>query len=157
MTDTSHTAPGSLERAICIAAQAHQGQVDKAGEPYILHPLRVMLACSTPEARIVAVLHDVVEDSDWTLEGLGAAGFGPRIRAGIEAVTRRPDEEPREGETEPEAYLRFCRRAAAHPLGREVKRADLLDNLDSSRLGPEPTERDRARMEKYRRALEVVG
>ncbi len=63
-----------LERAIEIAAAAHRGQADKAGQPYILHPLRVMLACQGEATRIVAVLHDVIEDNDWTPEALSAEG-----------------------------------------------------------------------------------
>lgn len=69
----------SLERAIAIAARAHEGQVDKAGMPYILHPLRVMLAVRTPEERIVAVLHDVLEDTAVSIEDLRAEGFPTRF------------------------------------------------------------------------------
>ena len=135
----------TLERAIAIAAEAHAGQVDKASAPYILHPLRVMLTCESDAERIVAVLHDVVEDSGWTLEGLAAEGFSREIIAGIDAVTRR------EGET----YMEFVERAAAHPLGAQIKRADLLDNLDLSRI-PAPSARDHGRLERYRRALALL-
>jgi (p)ppGpp synthase/HD superfamily hydrolase len=69
---------GTLERAIAIAAEAHAEQVDKAGAPYILHPLRMMLAVTTPVARMAAVLHDVVEDTSVTLEQLRAEGFRKR-------------------------------------------------------------------------------
>ena len=69
----------TLERAIAIATKAHAGQIDKAGEPYILHALRVMLAVETPEERTAAVLHDVVEDTDWTIEGLREEGFSDRV------------------------------------------------------------------------------
>ena len=65
----------TLERAIAIAAMAHEGQVDKAGMPYVLHPLRMMLSVDTPEARMAAVLHDVVEDTAVTLDQLRAEGF----------------------------------------------------------------------------------
>jgi (p)ppGpp synthase/HD superfamily hydrolase len=140
-----------LERAIRIAAEGHAGQRDKAGAPYILHPIRVMMACSSEVARIVAMLHDVVEDTDWTLERLADEGFAPEVLEGIAAVTKRPDEKGTD-----EGYLAFCRRAAAHPIGREVKRADLLDNMDLSRLGPELGESDLARLRRYRSALEIV-
>ena len=144
--------PGSLERAIEIALIAHAGQTDKAGAPYILHPLRVMLAQKTEAARIAAVLHDVVEDGDgWTLERLRAEGFSPEVLEAVAAVTKRPEEEGKDLET----YLAFVRRAAAHPVGRLVKRADLLDNCDLSRIA-QPTEKDYKRLEKYRRALEEL-
>jgi len=134
-----------LEHAIALAARAHAGQVDKAGQPYILHPLRVMLRLEGADERVVAVLHDVVEDTLWTFEALEAEGFSSAVLAGLEAVTRRG------GET----YDDFVRRAAAHPVGRRVKRADLEDNLDATRIAA-PTERDRARFEKYRAALVLL-
>ena len=69
----------TLERAIALAAQAHEGQVDKAGAPYILHPLRMMLSVDTPEARVAAVLHDVVEDTPVSLEELRVEGFSEAV------------------------------------------------------------------------------
>lgn len=135
----------TLERAIAIAAKAHAGQVDKAGAPYILHPLRVMLRCSTPEARIVAVLHDLVEDTDTTIEDLRAEGFSEAVLAGLAAVTKRTGE----------SYMDFVSRAALDPIGRLVKVADLLDNSDMSRISS-PTAKDLERVEKYRLALAVL-
>jgi (p)ppGpp synthase/HD superfamily hydrolase len=135
----------SLESAIAIAAQAHTGQVDKAGAPYILHPIRVMLRVETLAERIVAVLHDVVEDTDWSLERLREAGFPEPVLSGLDAVTRREGED----------YDDFVRRAAQDPIGRVVKRADLEDNLDLGRI-PVPSDKDRARVEKYRRALRIL-
>jgi (p)ppGpp synthase/HD superfamily hydrolase len=136
----------TLERAIEIAAQVHTGQVDKAGQPYILHPLRLMLAVSSPEARMAAVLHDVVEDSEGavTLETLRAEGFSGDVVAAVEALTKRAEEE--------DDYEAFIRRLAPNPLAREVKLADLRDNSDLSRIAA-PTERDRERIKKYRRAI----
>lgn len=136
----------TLEHAIVIAAQAHAGQKDKAGMPYILHPLRVMLAQRDDSARIAAVLHDVVEDTGWTLERLAAEGFDETIVAAVDAVTRRPDE----------PYEDFVRRAIRNPIGRAVKKADLQDNLDSSRIA-HPSKKDDERMEKYRRALRLIN
>lgn len=136
----------TLERAIAIAAEAHAGQLDKAGAPYVLHPLRVMLRVSTPEARIVAVLHDVVEDSEWTFDGLRAEGFTEEILAALDSVTKR----------EGESYDEFVRRAAANPIGRQVKLADLADNMDLSRIA-EPSGRDHERIEKYRRAVVLLN
>jgi len=118
----------TLERAIAIAAEAHAGQVDRAGEPYILHPLRVMmrLDVKTDEARIVAVLHDVVEDCpEWSLSRLqDIEGFSPAIVSAIDGVTRRKDE----------TYSDFIARARLGNISREVKRCDLLDNMATERL-----------------------
>lgn len=135
----------TLERAILLATTAHAGAVDKAGQPYILHPLRVMLAVSSEEERIAAVLHDVVEDTEWTLEDLRREGFSPIVVAAVDALSRRPGEE----------YLDFVRRAAQNPVARVVKRADVVDNMDLGRL-PSPTARDRARLERYAAALAVL-
>jgi len=137
----------TLERAVAIAAEAHAGQVDKAGTPYLLHPLRVMLACRAPEERIVAVLHDVVEDTPWTFERLRAEGFSETVLEGLESVTKRPEEES--------DYMAFVRRASRHPIGRRVKMADLHDNSDVSRIA-NPTPKDFARLERYQHAIEYL-
>jgi (p)ppGpp synthase/HD superfamily hydrolase len=136
----------TLERAIAFAATAHEGQVDKAGEPYILHALRVMLRVTTLEERIVAVLHDVLEDCGCTLEALRQAGFPDAIIQGVDAVTRR----------RAETYEDFINRAGSNSIGRRVKLADLEDNCDLSRLkslGP----RDLARTAKYHKAIETLA
>jgi (p)ppGpp synthase/HD superfamily hydrolase len=133
---------GTLERAIAIAAMAHEGQVDKTGAPYVLHPLRMMLTVRTPEARMAAVLHDVVEDTPVTLEELKGEGFPEAVLEAVAALTKREGED----------YEAFIRRVAPNPIAREVKLADLRDNSDLSRIA-NPTEKDRARIEKYRRAI----
>ncbi len=92
-------------RAARIAAQAHETQTDKAGEAYILHPMRMTLRCRTDAERIVALLHDVVEDSPVTLERLAGDGFPPEIVAGIDGMTHR----------EWESYDAFVDRAARNP------------------------------------------
>ena len=130
----------TLERAIAIAAQAHAGQTDKAGEPYILHPLRLMLAMETGLERIVAVLHDVVEDSGITLEKLRAEGFAEEAVAAIDALTKR------DGESKMDAAAR----AKGNALALRVKLADNADNQDMI-LTSDPTEADVARIEEYRR------
>ena len=135
----------TLERAIALAATAHEGQRDKAGAPYILHALRVMLRLETNEERIAGVLHDVVEDCGWTIGQLRAQGFPEAALSAIDSVTRR----------DTETYEEFVFRAKADPIGRRVKLADLADNSDLSRLA-EVTDRDRARLEKYLRAIETL-
>lgn len=147
---TAGDSPGSvpfmnLEHAIALAAKAHAGQVDKAGAPYILHPLRMMLRLETLDERMVAVLHDVVEDCGITLEQLRAEGFSDDVVAGVEALTRLEDE----------TYEAFIERAGRSPLGRRVKLADLEDNSDLSRI-TSPTARDFERLEKYRRAIAAL-
>src|SRR5947208_2434495 len=134
----------TLEDAIALAALAHHGQVDKAGAPYILHPLRLMLRMRTNDERMVAVLHDAVEDTPYTLDGLRRLGFPEEVVEAIDALTRRVDE----GET----YEAFVARAGGNPLARRIKIADLEDNLDLSRIA-EPTEKDHQRLERYERAL----
>lgn len=135
----------TLEKAIEIAAKAHAGQTDKAGAPYILHPLKVMLGVSTLEERMAAVLHDVVEDTDVTLETLRSEGFPESVLRAIQAVTKIPGED----------YEAFVRRAAADPIGRKVKLADLAENSDLTRIA-NPTEKDHERVAKYRRAIEQI-
>ncbi|WDR37662.1 HD domain-containing protein [Pseudomonas serboccidentalis] len=132
----------TLERAIALAATAHAGQVDKGGAPYILHPLKVMLRMTTMEERIVAVLHDVVEDCGISLDDLRKEGFSEEVLTALESVTKVPGE----------SYEDFVERAAQNPIGRVVKLADLEENSDLSRIAS-PSWEDLERVEKYRRAI----
>ena len=137
----------TLERAIAIAAEAHAGQVDKAGAPYVLHPLRMMLRMLLVDERIVAVLHDVCEDcTEWSFDRLRSEGFPERIIEALESVTKRGGEN----------YEDFVRRAAANPIGRRVKLDDMTDNSDLSRIAV-PSERDFERVEKYRRGVDFIN
>jgi hypothetical protein len=122
--DAERDARVLLPRAIEIATEQHAGQVDKAGRPYIEHPLRVMRRMRTTVERIVAVLHDVIEDGTVTLGDLDKEGFSHEVRAALDSVTRRPSEE----------YAAFVLRAAANPVGRWVKYEDLRDNADLARI-----------------------
>lgn len=131
----------TVEDAISIAAQAHKGQKDKAGAPYLLHPLRMMLRMKSEAAMIAAVLHDVVEDTDWTLERLREEGFTDEVLAAVECLTRRDGE----------AYQEFIERVKANSIARQVKVADLEDNMNIQRIvkiGP----KDLERLEKYHKA-----
>lgn len=130
-----------LERAIEIAAKAHRGDVDKAGQPYILHPLSLMLQFHDLDAMIVAVLHDTVEDSALTLGDLKKEGFSDAVVAAVDALTRR----------EEESYEEFISRASSNSLARRVKLADLEHNMDVRRIGSVTSE-DLERVEKYHRA-----
>lgn len=135
----------TIEKAAAIAMQAHADQVDKGGAPYVTHPSRVALAVDGGEAKIVALLHDVVEDSEWTLDRLRNAGFSASVVQAVDALTHRPGED----------YFDAVRRAKADPIARVVKLADLADNSDRTRLG-EITEEDERRLAKYARAREML-
>jgi len=135
-----------LERAIEIAVEAHEGQIDKGGNPYILHPLRVMMSVDGELEKIVAVLHDVVEDSNWTFEALLAEGFSIEVIEALKSVTK---------ESEDEDYDLFIQRAMQNPIGRKVKIADLRDNLDVTRIS-DITDTDVKRINKYKKALKIL-
>jgi hypothetical protein len=136
----------NLERAIEIAIEAHKGDLDKGSNPYVLHPLRMMFAVNTEEEKIVAVLHDVVEDAKhkgWNFKRLQEEGFSKQILDALESVTKKTDDED---------YDDFIDRALKNPIGREVKIADITDNLDVNRIG-KLTEKDMKRLNKYKKAL----
>ena len=132
----------TLERAIEIATEAHRGQVDKAGNDYIQHPLRVMEAGKTTDEKIVGVLHDVVEDTDWTFEKLAAEGFSSEVIEALKCVTKLSEDEP---------YNEFIERVKVNPLAVAVKLNDLTDNMDIRRLN-ELTDKDFKRLQKYHKA-----
>ena len=133
----------NLERAIEIAQEAHKGVKDKGGHDYINHPIRVMHAMSNDQEKIVAILHDVVEDSDWTFERLKEEGFEDSVIESLRCVTKYSEEED---------YQEFIKRAATNKIATKIKMADIEDNLDLSRLGT-LTEKDLTRIEKYKKAL----
>lgn len=131
-----------LDRAKAIATSAHEGQVDKAGKPYIEHPMRVMNMGKTVEEKIAGVLHDVVEDSDWTFEMLEKEGIPKDVMDALRCVTKLSEDED---------YDHFIERVKTNPLAVKVKLNDLKDNMDITRLG-EVTEKDLGRLNKYIRA-----
>ena len=138
----------NLERAIEIAVEAHKGVLDKGGNPYVLHPLRMMFAVSNEEEKIVAVLHDVIEDAiGWEFESLEKEDFSAAVIDALRSVTKI---------TEDEDYDAFIERAMSNPIGRRVKIADIRDNLDVTRIG-ELAERDMKRLNKYKRALAYLS
>ena len=136
----------TLPRAIEIATEAHKGQFDKAGNEYIGHPLRVMEMGRTEEEKIVGVLHDLVEDTDWTFEMLGAEGFAPEIIAALKCVTKL---------SENENYDAFIERVRKNPLATAVKINDLTDNMDIRRL-PYLSDKDVKRLKKYLKAYKKL-
>ncbi len=136
---------GTLEDAIQIAAEAHKGQPDKAGAPYILHPLRMMMRMKSESEMITAILHDVVEDTDWTIEKLREKGFSEEVLEAVECVTNR----------EGESYEQFIERAGKNPIARQVKIADLEDNMNIQRIG-EISPKDLERLGKYHKSWSVL-
>ena len=136
----------TLERAIQIATEAHKGQLDKAGKDYIGHPLRVMEMGKTEEEKIVGVLHDVVEDGDWTFEALEAEGFSKEVISALRCVTKT---------SENENYDDFIERVKKNPLAVAVKINDLTDNMDIRRL-PYLSDKDVKRLKKYLKAYKKL-
>lgn len=136
----------TLARAIEIATIAHKGQTDKAGEDYIKHPLRVMKAGKTENEKIVGVLHDVVEDTDWTFEKLEEEGFSEEIISALRCVTKLSEDEP---------YEDFISRVKTNPLAIAVKINDLTDNMDIRRLSS-LSNKDFKRLEKYHKAYKQL-
>ena len=136
----------NLEKAIQIAVEAHAGAKDRGGKAYILHPISVMMRCETDEEKIVAILHDVVEDTDWTFEALREEGFTATIIEALKTVTKHSEDED---------YDEFIQRSLKNEIGRKVKIADLRENLDVTRIG-ELTEKDIERINKYKRALKTL-
>lgn len=134
----------NLERAIALAVDAHAGQIDKAGATYIRHPLRVMSQMETPQERVVAVLHDVVEDTEYT-PAMIEDEFYKEIRDAVEALTKQDGE----------SYSDFVKRAAANDIARKVKIADIEDNMDLTRLS-EVSEKTIERQVKYHRARQQL-
>ena len=135
----------TLQRAIEIAVEAHKGQTDKAEQPYILHPIRVMLSVKAENERMAAFLNDVVEDTVWKLEDLQREGFPVPVLEAVEALTKR------HGESRIEA----ARRARQNPIARVVKQADVADNMDLSRIS-DLTEKDFERLKQYKAVLKIL-
>lgn len=139
------TKTATIEDAITIAAQAHKGQKDKAGSAYLLHPLRMMLQMNSEAAMMAAVLHDVVEDTDWTLEQLREEGFPDEVLEAVDCLTHRDEE----------SYQEFVERVRTNPIARQVKVADLEDNMNVRRIN-QLGEKDLERLEKYHKAWCVL-
>lgn len=135
-----------IEKAIAVALDAHTGQTDKAGKPYILHPLRVMQHLETETEQIVGVLHDVVEDSEYTFEDLENCGFPNEVIAAIKLVTKQPGVD----------YQAYLANIKSNSIARNVKLADLQDNMNLQRLQT-ITEKDLQRQAKYKKAVDFLS
>jgi (p)ppGpp synthase/HD superfamily hydrolase len=148
----------SLHLAVQVAARAHQHQKRKDGTPYVAHPFKVLLRAQSmitegfpfepvegQDVQIVAILHDVVEDTDVTFDELRELGFSENVLGALDSVTKRPGEK----------YMDFVARSKNNPVGRVVKLADIADNLeDQSALDPDEADFLKKRYEKARAFLE---
>ena len=134
------------KKAIKLCYEAHAGQVDKGGLPYVHHPLHLAEQMDDEVSTIVALLHDVVEDTEYTVEDLKQMDFGDEVIGAIKLMTHK----------EGVPYLDYVRDIAKDPIATKVKLADLAHNSDLSRLNHEPTERDLKRIRKYQKAREIL-
>ena len=137
----------SLEDAIILATDAHRGQKDRNDEPYIMHPLRVAAQLWGYDERVVAVLHDVIEDTAVTLADLLDAGYPPHIVEAVDAISKRKDVD--------EPYSQYIQRVKKNALATKVKLADLRDNANLDRL-PKVLASDLKRLDRYNRALQYL-
>lgn len=136
-----------LTKAVEIAAVAHEGQFDRAGKPYILHPFTVALMQQKETEAIVGLLHDVVEDSRFTLEDLKEAGFPETVLEPVRLLTRQ------KGMGYSEYIEHLCK--SKNKIALKVKLADLLHNSDLSRL-PAVSDEDTERQKKYLQAIQHI-
>jgi (p)ppGpp synthase/HD superfamily hydrolase len=135
----------TLEKALQLATLKHAGQTDKAGLPYILHPVYVSLCVETEDEKIVALLHDILEDTDTTEQELLDIGISTAQLDAIKLLTKPPKE----------SYMQYIARVANNKIARNVKKADLRHNMELERL-PKITEKDVIRHTKYKNVLNYI-
>ena len=138
--------PFQIEKAYELAKKAHLGQVDKAGEAYIKHPEKVASFVKTDEEKAVAYLHDIIEDTELTLEDLGEYGFSKEVIEAVDIITKKRGED----------YQSYLNSVKKNKLARAVKLADLRHNSDLTRLA-KVTEKDIKRKEKYQKAIDFLN
>lgn len=136
----------TLEDAILMATEAHRDQKDKAGAPYILHPLAIMMRMESETEMIVALLHDVIEDTGVMESDLEEFGFSEEVIEAVNCLTRR----------EGEPYREYIDRIKQNPLAVKVKLADLENNMDIKRI-KDPSEKDFSRIKKYLHYWKLLG
>ena len=131
--------------ALKLCFDAHKDQLDKSGMPYVFHPFHLAEQMKDEKTTAVALLHDVIEDTDCTVDELRKMGFSEEILAAISLMTHSPDV----------PYMEYVAQIKNNPIARTVKLADLRHNSDMSRLDA-PTEWDYKRAEKYAKAIELL-
>lgn len=135
------------KQALKLCYKAHSGQTDKSGLPYVHHPMHLAEQMDDEDSIIVALLHDVVEDTDYTIEDLEQMGFGDNVIEALKLLTH----------DEAVPYLDYVRNIKKNALAKKVKLADLNHNSDLSRLNHEPTKKDIARYQKYQKAIAILN
>lgn len=133
------------KKAVNLMFEAHKEQRDKSGLPYVFHPFHLAEQMEDETTTVVALLHDVVEDSDYTLDDLRLMGFSEEVCEAVDLMTHR----------EGVPYMEYVRRIKTNPVAVKVKLADLRHNSDMTRMEA-PTERDLQRAEKYREAMRLL-
>lgn len=136
----------STNRAMIIAYEAHLGQKDKSGVPYIYHPIHLAEQMHTEEECIVALLHDVVEDTNWTFVELEKE-FSQTVIEALKLLTHDKTID----------YMEYVKRIKPNPIARKVKLADLHHNSNATRFVEEPTKKDWERIKKYKKAIEILS
>ena len=131
--------------AMRLCFEKHKDQVDKSGIPYVFHPFHVAESMEDEETTVTALLHDVVEDTDTTFEELTALGFPEGVVEALKLLTHEPGI----------PYFEYVEKIKENPIARAVKMADLAHNSDLSRLET-VTRRDLERIEKYKKAMEML-
>lgn len=132
--------------ALKLCFEAHKNQVDKSGMPYVFHPFHLAEQMSDESTTVVALLHDIIEDTDYTINDLRELGFGEEILSAISLMTHADDVD----------YMEYVAEIKKNPIARVVKLADLCHNSDMTRLDT-ITERDVKRAEKYKKAIELLS
>ena len=133
------------KKALKLCFEVHKNQTDKSGMPYVFHPFHLAEQMQDEESTVVALLHDVIEDSDQTVDDLRRMGFGETVLSAIALMTHDPDV----------PYMDYVAKIKEDPIARAVKLADLKHNSDASRLDL-VTPRDEARLEKYKKAIALL-
>ena len=133
------------KKAVTLAYRAHAGQTDRAGWPYILHPVHIAEQMITEDTCVVALLHDVLEDTDVTLEDMRKEGFTEQQLEAVQLMTHSKNV----------PYMDYVKKLSGNAVARAVKIGDLKHNMDRSRLS-EYTEKDEQRYRKYKEALEQL-
>ena len=136
----------ATKKALRLCFEAHKGQVDKSGMPYVFHPFHLAEQMKDESTTIVALLHDVIEDTEYTVEDLIEMGFDGEVIEAIKLMTHE-DGVP---------YMGYVKRIKTNPIARQVKLADLRHNSDITRLD-RVTEKDLIRVEKYRKAIDILN
>jgi (p)ppGpp synthase/HD superfamily hydrolase len=133
------------KKALRLCFEAHKDQLDKSGLPYVFHPFHLAEQMETEAEICTALLHDIVEDTDYTFDDLGKMGFPPEVMEALQLLTRTEDVD----------YMTYVGQLKDNAIARKVKLADLHHNSDLARL-EKVTDRDLKRLEKYKRAEQIL-